>query len=143
MSMSGYVRQVRTLTYEGAALALAAAISKAREIGVPQNVSVVDPSGNLLAFGRMDGAKFLAQHSSFSKAQTAASLATPTGGFPTQFGVDLALATGERSINLAGGLPILVDGELLGAVGVSSGSDQDDLAVAQAACDAVAEALKP
>ena len=140
--MSNYVRQTRMLTYDGAALALSAAIAKAREIGVPQNVSVVDAGGNLLAFARMDGAKFLAQHSSFSKAQTAASLALPTGGFPAQFGVDLALATAGRSINLLGGLPIVLDGEVLGAVGVSSGSDDEDMATAQAACTTLLHALK-
>lgn len=140
--MSSYVRQTRMLTYDGAALALAAAIAKAREIGAPQNVSVVDAGENLLAFGRMDGAKFLAQRSSFSKAQTAASLALPTGSLPAQFGVDLALATGERSINLLGGLPIVLDGEVLGAVGVSSGSDDEDMTIARAACTALLDALK-
>ena len=73
--------------------------------------------------------------------RTAASLAMPTGHLPTQFGVDLALATGGRSINMVGGLPIVVDGDLLGAVGVSSGEDEQDLAVAEAARDAVLAAL--
>ena len=139
--MPDYIHRSRQLTYEGAAFAIQAAISKAREIGVPQNVSVVDTGGNLLAFARMDGARFLAQHSSFAKAQTAASLGMATGHFPPQFGVDLALATGERSINLAGGLPIILDGDLLGAVGVSSGRDDDDMAVAEAAREAVLKAL--
>jgi len=140
--VSRYIREGRQLTYDGAAFALAAAVAKAREIGIPENVSVVDAGGNLLAFGRMDGAKFLAQHSSFTKARTAASLAMPTGHFPAQFGVDLALATGEQSINLPGGLPIILNGELLGAVGVSSGADDQDVIIAEAACDAVLSALK-
>lgn len=83
--------------------------------------------GNLLAFARMNGARVLAQHSSFSKAQTAASLGDPTGHLPGQFGLELALATGGRSINMVGGLPIILDGDLLGAVGVSSGTDDEDL----------------
>jgi glc operon protein GlcG len=139
--MTSCVRTTRQLTYDGAALAIAAGVAKAREIGVPQNISIVDAGGNLLAFARMDDARFLAQHSSFSKAQTAASLHMATGGFPSPFGVDLALATGGRSINMAGGLPIVQNGEVLGAVGVSSGEDAQDLAVAQAACDAVLAAL--
>ena len=139
--MTEYVRNCMQLTYEGAALALEAAIRKAREIGVPQNVSIVDAGGNLLAFARMDGARFLAQHSSFSKARTAASLAEPTGHLPPQFGVDLALATGGHSINMVGGLPIVVDSCLLGAVGVSSGDAEQDLVVAEAARDAVVSAL--
>jgi glc operon protein GlcG len=140
--MTNHIRIRRQLTYDGAALALAAAVAKGREIGAPQNISIVDSGGNLLAFARMDGARFLAQHSSLSKAQTAASLGMPTGELPPQFGVELALATGGRSINMRGGLPIILDGELLGAVGVSSGADEEDLAVAQAARDAVLTAVE-
>ena len=139
--MTHYILATRPLTYEGVALAIAAGVAKAREIGVPQNVSVVDAGGNLLAFARMNGARVLAQHSSFSKAQTAASLGDPTGHLPGQFGLELALATGGRSINMVGGLPIILDGDLLGAVGVSSGTDDEDLSVAQAARDAVLNAL--
>lgn len=134
------IRSVKQLTYDGAALALEAAIAKAHEIGVPQNISVVDSGGNLLAFARMDGARVLAQHSSFSKAQTAASLGIDSGRLPSQFGVDLALATGGRSINMVGGLPISIDGFVVGAVGVSSGADEEDLAVAEAARAAVLRA---
>jgi len=125
--MTDYVRNGRQLTYDGAALALQSAVAKAREIGVPQNVSVVDAGGNLLAFAVMDGARFLAQHSSLAKAQTAASLKMPTGRLATQFGVDLALATGGRSTNLVGGLPIIPNGDLVGAVGVSSSESEQDL----------------
>lgn len=139
--MSKPIRIGRQLSYDGAVLALEAAVAKAREIGVPQNISIVDAGGNLLAFARMDGARFLAQHSSFSKAQTAASLGMPTGSLPAQFGVELALATGGRSINLVGGLPIILNGDLLGAVGVSSGADEEDLTVARAALDAVFAAV--
>lgn len=139
--MNDHIRISKQLTYAGAALALNAAVAKAHEIGVPQNISIVDAGGNLLAFARMDGARFLAQHSSFSKAQTAASLRMPTGLLPTQFGVELALATGSRSINMVGGLPIVLNGDVLGAVGVSSGADDEDQAVAQAACEALLASL--
>jgi len=133
--------QSRQLTCAGALLALNAALAKARELGVPENIAVVDAGGNLLSFARMDGARFFAQHSAISKAQSAASLRMRTGQLPPQFGVDLALATGNRSINLAGGLPIELDGELIGAIGVSSGPDPDDIAVAEAGRDAVLAAL--
>jgi glc operon protein GlcG len=139
--MTEYTRHAQQLTYDGAALVLEAAIARARAIGVPQNISVVDNGGNLLAFARMDGAHFLAQHSSLSKAQTAASLGVATGELPPQLGVDLALATGDRSINLVGGLPLIVRGVLVGAVGVSSGEAHQDLAVAEAARDALLDAL--
>jgi glc operon protein GlcG len=139
--MAGLTRTGRQLTYEGAIVALNAAIAKARELDVPENISVVDAGGHLLAFARMNGARFFAQHSSIAKAQTAASLQMATGQLPRQFGVDLALATGNRSINLPGGLPIVVDGVVIGAIGVSSGPDADDIAVAEAGRDALIVAL--
>lgn len=139
--MTDLTRPARQLTYDGAALALNAAIVKAREIGVPENVAVVDAGGNLLAFARMDGARFFAQHSAIAKAQTAASLQMDTGQLPAQFGVDLALATGNRSINLPGGVTIEQDGMIIGAIGVSSGPDPDDIAVAEAGRDAVLAAI--
>jgi glc operon protein GlcG len=128
-----HLRSQAVLTYEGAAVVLRAAIAKARELGVPQVIAVVDAHGRLLAFARLDGAHFLAQHAATAKAETAASLASPTGGLAPQLGMDLALATGARSVNLAGGLPLLMRGELVGAVGVSSGSPEEDVTVAQAA----------
>lgn len=139
--MTELTRPARQLTYDGAVVALNAAIAKAREIGVPENIAVCDAGGNLLAFARMDGARFFAQHSAIAKAQTAASLQMSTGQLPAQFGVDLALATGSRSINLPGGLTIEQDGVILGAIGVSSGPDPDDVAVAEAGRDAVIAAL--
>ncbi|WP_202913479.1 GlcG/HbpS family heme-binding protein [Acuticoccus sediminis] len=141
--MSDIARSSLQLTYDGAALALQAAIAKAREINVPENIAVVDAGGNLLAFARLDGARFLAQFSAISKAQTAASLHMATGELPPQFGVDLAFATGSRSINLPGGLPIVVDGQVIGAIAASSGADPDDIAIAGAGRDAVLAALKP
>jgi glc operon protein GlcG len=140
--MTRYLRALSQLTYAGAERALQGALAKANEIGVPENISVVDAAGRLLAFARMDGARFFAQHSSLAKAQTAASLAMPTGHLPPQFGVELALATNGRSINMIGGLPIRVDGVIVGAIGVSSGSDNEDVAVAEAGCAAVVAALK-
>lgn len=139
--MNELTRPSRQLTYDGAAIALNAAIAKARQIGVPENISVVDAGGNLLAFARMDGARFLAQHSSIAKAQTAASLQMATGQLPAQFGLDLALATGNRSINLPGGLTIEHEGMIIGAIGVSSGPDPEDIAIAEAGRDALLAAL--
>jgi uncharacterized protein GlcG (DUF336 family) len=65
-----------------------------------------------------------------------------TGQLPPEFGVALALATGGQSINLQGGLPIEAEGAIIGAIGVSSGADADDIAVAEAGRDAVVAALR-
>ena len=82
------------LTHEGALKALSAAIDKAQEIGVPQNITIVDEGGNMLAFVRMDGAKFLSIETSKSKALSAASHRTATGGLPAALEVKLAIASG-------------------------------------------------
>lgn len=139
--MTAYLRTVPQLTLAAARLAIDAAVTKAESIAAPQNIAVVDAGGNLIAFARMEGARKLARHSAIAKAETAASLMMPTGQLPPQFGVDLSLATGNRSINLKGGLPILHNGAVIGAVGVSSGADDEDLAVAGAAIEAVLAAL--
>jgi glc operon protein GlcG len=139
--MNDYIRNAPQITYVAARLAMDAAIAKAQSIGVPQNISIVDAGGNLMAFARMDGARTLARHSSLSKARTAASLRNASGELPDAFGVDLALATGGESINLKGGLPIVFEGDVLGAIGVSSGADDEDIAVAQAGCEAILLAI--
>jgi uncharacterized protein GlcG (DUF336 family) len=139
--MSGYIRNTPQITLAAARLAMDAGIAAAEKMRVPQNISIVDVGGNLIAFTRMDGARTLAMHSSLSKAQTAASLGYASGQLPEQFGIDLALATGGRSINLKGGLPILYQGQVIGAIGVSSGADEDDIAVAAAARDAILAAV--
>jgi uncharacterized protein GlcG (DUF336 family) len=139
--MSGYIRNTPQITLAAAQLAMDAAIAAAEKMGVPQNISIVDVGGNLIAFTRMDGARTLAMHSSLSKAQTAASLGYASGQLPDQFGIDLALATGGRSINLKGGLPIIYQDQVIGAIGVSSGADEEDIAVANAACEAILAVL--
>ena len=91
------------LTHEGALKALTAAIDKAQEIGVPQNITIVDEGGNMLAFVRMDGAKFLSIETSKSKALSAASHRTATGGIPAALEMKLAIASGGRLTNAEGG----------------------------------------
>lgn len=136
-----FIRNTPQITYAAARLAVEAAVQEAERMGVPQNISIVDAGGNLVAFARMDGARLLARHSSLSKARTAASLGFASGQLPEQFGVELALATGSRSINLKGGLPIVYREQVIGAVGVSSGADDEDIAVATAACEAIIAAI--
>lgn len=124
-----------------ALLMLAAARHHAQSLGVPQNIAIVDTGGRLLAFCRMQGAKFHSIETSTAKAVTAASIAAPTGGAPADFGVLLGMATGGQFTNLKGGLPVIIDGQLAGAIGVGSGSPDDDVAVAQAGIDALMREL--
>jgi glc operon protein GlcG len=121
------------LTHQGAMIALQAAIAKAEELGVPQNITIVDDGGNMLAYIRMDGAKLLSAETSKSKAITAASHRQPTSRLDPSLEVKLAIAAGGRLTNLEGGLPIVIDGTCVGAVGVGSGTGAQDVAVARAA----------
>lgn len=123
------------LTLEGAKTVLAAAEKRAIEIGVPMNIAVVDDGGHLVAFSRMDGAKLSSVRIAITKAHASAIRRMPTGpagGDPTSVlpSLSLAIASGAAQTPLRGGLPILVDGECVGAIGVSNGSEDQDLDVA-------------
>ena len=125
------------LTSEGAMKLLRAAIAKAAEIGVPECISIVDPGGHLLAFVRMDGAFVQSIDSSLMKAMTAASYGEPTGNIAAGIDLKLAIATRGKRINLPGGLPIIVDGHVIGGIGVGSGTGEQDRQVANAALAAL------
>ena len=132
------------LTHDGALKALAGAVAKAEALGVPQNITIVDDGGNLLAFVRMDGAKLLSRETSMSKAITAASHRQPTSRLNPADEIKLAIAGGGRLTNLEGGLPIVIAGQCIGAVGVGSGTGAQDVEVARAALAAIdAEDQKP
>lgn len=130
--MPVHVKPTLQLTHAGALAILEAAVAKATDIGVPQCVAVVDAGGNLLAFVRMDGAKVLSQRSATRKAVTAASSRAATGGVPEDLAAKLVSATGGWLTNLKGGLPIVVGGHVIGAIGVGSGTGEQDVTVAEA-----------
>lgn len=125
------------LTHEGALLALQAAIRKSEELGVGQNITIVDDGGNLLAFVRMDGAKLLSIKTSHKKALSAASHRMPSGQLLPDLELKLGLATGGELTNLEGGFPIIIDGVTVGAIGVGSGTGAQDVEVAKAALRAL------
>ena len=119
------------------------AVNKANELGVPMCIAVVDESGSLIAFERMDGGKIHSITISQDKAFTAASARKGThifnqacipGHENNLFGIHTAL--GGRMCIVGGGLPITFDGEVVGGIGVSSGLPEQDLACAQAGVDA-------
>lgn len=120
---------------------LRAALAKAESIGIPQCIAIVDRGGNMLAFARMDGAKVLSQISSTRKAISAASSGFATGGMPEDHALKLAMVTEGLLTNLQGGMPIMVNGQLIGAIGVGSGTGEQDVIVAQAGIDALSAAL--
>lgn len=102
-------------------------------------VAVVDDSGQVLASQRMDGAALGAMQLAVGKAFTAVSWATPSGEFgpSTQPGGDDWgwNSTDPRIVVYAGGIPLLVDGELVGAIGASGGTASEDEECVVAAAD--------
>src|SRR5690606_4436948 len=118
-----------------------AASAKAQAIGVPQNIAIVDAAGHLVAFRRMEGAKFLSIDIALAKAVTAAGARKATGDImpatlPGQPGFGIQNLHGGRFTTLGGGFPLLVGSQVVGAIGVSSGSVAEDVVVAEAGADA-------
>lgn len=136
-----YVRQTQELTHAGALTVLQGAIAKAQAMGVPQCIAIVDTGANLLAYIRMDGAKILSQLSATQKAITAVSSRVPTGGVGPDVELKLALATSGQLTNLKGGVPITIGGQLVGAIGVGSGTGDQDVEVALAGIAALEAAM--
>ena len=126
---------------------IAAAMIRADQMGVAQNIAVVDEAGHLVAFRRMNGAKFFSIEIAIAKAFTAAGARKPTkeigpatqpgaGGFGAQN------LHGGRFTTLPGGLPLTMDGQVVGAIGVSSASVAEDELVAQAGAAWFADMLR-
>jgi glc operon protein GlcG len=144
--MPAVTRNNPKLTLEGAQLVLAAAQARAAEIKVPMDIAVVDDGGHLLAFARMDGAKLSSVEIAIGKAHCAAIRRLPSAPARTGDEVNvvlslgLSLATRGRQIPVRGGIPLQVEGVCVGAVGVSNGTEDQDVDVAQAGARALERA---
>jgi glc operon protein GlcG len=139
------------LNLGGAELILAAAKEKAAAMNLKMNLAIVDDGGHLLAFARMDGARPASGYTAITKAVTAATFRQETGPLPPKGEPDVllnlslqnaALASGGKVTTLKGGVPVVVDGQVIGGVGVGGGSGEQDAEVARAAIEALLEALK-
>ncbi len=134
------------LTLEGARAVLGAAEHRAREIGVPMDIAVVDEGGHLVAFARMDGAKISSVQIAVTKAECSAIRRAPSG--PAMEGdrlnvalsLGLAVASHARQIPIRGGIPLVVEGHCVGAIGVSNGTEDQDTDVARAGAAALEKA---
>jgi uncharacterized protein GlcG (DUF336 family) len=135
------MKTVGSVSLEDARRVIAAGEAKANEIGQPMNIAVADTGGNLVAHIRMDGAMLGSIDISINKAFTArafnistADLATNAA--PGQQFYGIHVSNGGRVMIFAGGELLRRGDEVVGAVGVSSGSDEQDVAVATAAAAA-------
>jgi len=130
------------LTMDKAQLIIEAAIKEAKRIGQPMNIAIVDGGTNLTAFMRMDGAWLGSIDIAINKAFTAKAfdISTLELGRNSQPGdqfFGIHASNHGRVMIFAGGIPIRVNGQIVGAVGVSGGSGEQDQAVAEAAVGAL------
>jgi uncharacterized protein GlcG (DUF336 family) len=143
------LRQQVRLTLAGARKAIAGAEAKANKEGWKMNVALVDDGGHLIAFERMDGARPASVATATAKAVTAATYRQATGplGPPgaspdVLLNVSLQNASGGKITTLLGGVPIVVDGQVVGAIGVGGGTGEQDAEVAKAGVAAFLEGLQ-
>jgi uncharacterized protein GlcG (DUF336 family) len=121
---------------------IAAGEEKAAAMGHAFVIAVVDESGVLKALSRMDGAPLLAVQVAQDKAYSAAGFGMPTHSWHDFIKDDPPLAAGattgiDRLVVFGGGYPIVVDGQVVGGVGVSGGHYRQDMEVAEAALQQV------
>ena len=133
---------MESISLQDARRVIAGAEAKAREIGQPMDIAVVDDGGNLRAHVRMDGALIGSIAISINKAYTAIALQMQTKNLVdvTQSGqplFGLSDSAGGRIVIFPGGIPLVRDGRVIGAVGVSSGTVEQDQEVAEAGAGAV------
>ena len=125
------------ITLEDARRVISAAEEKAREIGQPMNIAVVDNGRDLKAFARMEDAWLGSIDIAINKAFTSASFLMPTQDLaemtqPGQPLYGLETTNNGRVVNFAGGILLMRDGEVAGAVGVGAGTVDQDHDVAEA-----------
>ena len=126
------------ISLEKAQAAIQAAVAEANKRGWPLNIAVVDSGGSLVTFARMDGAQLasiaIAQH----KARAAAKFRRPTKLWEEAMQKGLTyITTLDGIIASRGGIPLVENGKLIGAIGCSGGTGSQDEALCQAAVAAV------
>lgn len=131
---------IKRLSLADAKILIDGASAKAMEIGVPMCIAITDESGQLIAFERMDGGKITSSIIAQDKAYTAAGAKRTTESYgaasqPGSPAYGINSAIGGRLLVVAGGLPVIVDGDVVGAIGISSGSPSQDTECAQAGID--------
>ncbi|HKS83386.1 MAG TPA: heme-binding protein [Candidatus Acidoferrales bacterium] len=144
--MALILRNQPKLTLESARAVMDAAQKRAHEIKCPMNIAVVDEGGHLLIFERMNGAKLSSIRIAQVKAQSAALRRAPTRPAASDdqvnrlLSVTLAIASPDEQTPIRGGLPLMADGQVVGAIGVSAGSEDQDVDVATAGAAALEKA---
>lgn len=139
------------LNLAGAERILVGAQQQAAAMGLKVNIAVVDEGGHPLAFARMDGARPGSAYTALTKATSSAIMRGPTGPLPAGAEVpdvwlnlslqNAAAASGAKVTTLRGGVPVVVDGQIIGAVGVGGGTGEQDAEIARAGIEALLKAI--
>lgn len=134
---------IKLISQEAALHALTVGAAKARELGEPSSLAIVDAGGNLMAFLRVDDAALSTVEIAQSKAYTALALRSPSGNWleivqpgAALYGLD-ALGGRRPFVVFGGGLPVRDGKSVIGGVGASGGPVDADVAIAQAMVDAL------
>lgn len=129
---------IKRLDTDEAQILIEGAKAKAREIGIPMCIAVSDESGHLIRFDRMNGGKVSSISIAIDKAATGAIARKGTHEYnqlcvPGSQTFGIHISNGGHFSIIGGGLPVFVDGEIVGGVGVSSGTADQDRSCAEAA----------
>src|SRR6185295_3771461 len=146
------MKKTLTLELREARHMVAAGLAKAAQIDVLETVCIVDAGGHPIALERMDGARITGPQIAWNKAFTASGHKRSTHLFNTPpngpalpgneaFGIQWSFA--GRFAAFVGGFPVVVNGEVVGGVGLSGGNGEQDTACGLAALQALAERLAP
>jgi glc operon protein GlcG len=130
------------LDQAGVQTVLQAAKDTAQQRNAPSAIAVVDPAGDLLAFLRMDSVRPASAELAIGKARTAARLQRPTEEIEDNINQGRTAFVTADIMALRGGVPIRVNGEVVGAVGVAGLSKQTDTGVANTAAAALTASRK-
>ncbi len=128
---------IQRLSYEDAAILISGAEAKAQEIGIQMCIAVVDESGFLIAFKRMDHSKALSTTLAQDKAFTSAISKKPTADYnaiavPGNLAYGVQTSAGGRFSTVGGGVPVIIDDAVVGAIGLSGGLAAQDMVCADA-----------
>ena len=125
--------------FEAAKKAIAAAEAEAKKNNWPVAIAIVDTGGNIVAFSKLDNTQNASVGIAIGKAVTANNFKRPTKALQdaiTQGGANLRLLAVREATPLEGGVPIVVDGKIIGAVGASGVMSNQDAEVAMAGANA-------
>src|SRR6201989_2600030 len=138
MSVRAQTLSIMTLDQVGAQTVLQAAKESAQQRNAPSAIAVVDPAGDLLAFQRMDGVRPASADLAIQKARTAARLQRPTAEIEDNINQGRTAFITAKIMALRGGMPVRVNGEVVGAVGVAGLNKDTDTGIATTAAAAAA-----